>query len=67
MALPKKKTSKSRRDKRRTHDKLKVMSIVDCPRCHSKKISHRVCPNCGYYGNLQVIKFDTKEKKAKQA
>lgn len=62
MAVPKRKTSKSKRDKRRTHDKLKVLNIVDCPRCHSKKIAYRVCENCGYYNNREVIKMKEKSK-----
>jgi large subunit ribosomal protein L32 len=62
VALPKNKKSKSKRDKRRTHDKLKVASIVECPRCHNKKIAHRVCENCGYYNNREIIKIVNKEK-----
>lgn len=62
MAVPKNKKSKSKRDMRRTHDKLKVASIVECPRCHSKKIAHRVCENCGYYDNKEIIKIVSKEK-----
>ncbi len=55
MAVPKKKTSKSRRDKRRTHQKLTLPGMVECPRCHEPKLAHRVCPNCGYYKGRQVI------------
>jgi len=62
VAVPKNKKSKSKRDMRRTHDKLKVTSIVECPRCHSKKIAHRVCENCGYYDNKEIIKIVSKEK-----
>jgi len=62
VAVPKNKKSKSKRDMRRTHDKLKVASIVECPRCHSKKIAHRVCENCGYYDNKEIIKIVSKEK-----
>ncbi len=62
VAVPKNKKSKSKRDMRRTHDKLKVASIVECPRCHSKKIAHRVCENCGYYDNKEIIKIISKEK-----
>lgn len=62
VAVPKNKKSKSKRDMRRTHDKLKVASIVECPRCHSKKIAHRVCENCGYYNNKEIIKIESKEK-----
>ncbi len=63
MAVPKSKTSKSKRDKRRTHDRLRVLNIVECPRCHSKKISHRVCENCGYYSENEIIRFEEKGKK----
>lgn len=62
MAVPKRKTSKSRRNKRRTHDRLKLLNIVECPRCHSKKISHRVCQNCGYYSEHEIIIFEKKGK-----
>lgn len=62
MAVPKRKTSKSKRDKRRTHHKLKLLSIVECPRCHSKMISHRVCENCGYYAEHEIIIFEEKGK-----
>lgn len=55
MAVPKKKTSKSRRDKRRTHQKLTLPGMVECPRCHEPRLPHRVCPNCGYYKGRQVI------------
>jgi len=55
LAVPKKKTSKSRRDKRRTHQKLTLPGMVECPRCHEPKLAHRVCPNCGYYKGRQVI------------
>ncbi len=67
MPVPKRKTSKSKRDKRRTHDKLTPVNIVECSRCHSKKIAHRVCLNCGYYDNVKVLKTDEKEKKASKA
>jgi large subunit ribosomal protein L32 len=63
LAVPKSKTSKSKRDKRRTHDRLRVLNIVECPRCHSKKISHRVCENCGYYSENEIIRFEEKGKK----
>lgn len=55
MAVPKRKTSKARRDKRRTHYKLTAPQLVECPNCHEPKLPHRVCPNCGHYGGRQVV------------
>lgn len=65
MAVPKGKTSRTNRDKRRTHDGVKVLNIVECPRCHSKKIAHHVCQECGYYKNTEIISQET-DKKTKE-
>jgi len=64
MAVPKGNTSKSKRDKRRTHDKLTPVNIVECSRCHAKKLAHRVCLTCGYYDNRQVLQVAGEKKKA---
>jgi large subunit ribosomal protein L32 len=55
MATPKRKVSKTRRDKRRTHDALKAPSLSKCPQCGDSKLPHRVCPNCGTYKGVQVL------------
>lgn len=62
MAVPKGNTSKSKRDKRRTHDKLTPVNVVECPRCHAKKLAHRVCLTCGYYDNKKVLQSGEKKK-----
>lgn len=49
MAVPKRKTSKSRRDKRRANWKISAPNLVECPQCHETKLPHRVCPECGFY------------------
>ena len=49
MAVPKRKTSKARRDKRRANWKLSVPGMVECPQCGALKLSHRVCKACGTY------------------
>ena len=57
MAHPKHKISKQRRDKRRTHDKLDLPTLVNCSNCGSAVLYHRVCPECGYYrGRLMIDK-----------
>ncbi len=55
MALPKRKISKSRRDKRRTHKKLDLPPTSECPQCKEAKLPHRVCPNCGFYAGREVL------------
>ena len=64
MAVPKGNTSKSKRDKRRTHDKLTPVNVVECSRCHAKKVAHRVCLTCGYYDNKQILLQSGEKKKA---
>lgn len=55
MAVPKRKTSKSRRDKRRSsNSKMTKPNIMECPQCHEPKLPHRVCKSCGYYKNKEV-------------
>ncbi|MCR2042593.1 50S ribosomal protein L32 [Anaerosalibacter massiliensis] len=59
MAVPKRKTSKSRRDKRRASAyRLSKATFVECPQCHELKLPHRVCKSCGYYKNREVIEVE---------
>ena len=48
MAHPKRKISKQRRDKRRTHHKAEVPTLSTCSNCNASVLRHRVCPECGY-------------------
>ena len=55
MPHPKHKISKSRRDKRRTHDKLTPSQTMKCSNCGAPTLYHRVCAGCGYYrGKLAI-------------
>ncbi len=54
-ALPKKKHTRYRISGRRNHIEVKVASLSTCPHCRSPKLSHRVCPICGYYRGREVI------------
>lgn len=54
MAVPKRKTSKSKRDKRRTHQKLTAPQVMECPQCGEAKAPHRACAECGAYKEHNV-------------
>ena len=57
MAVPKRKVSKARRDKRRSNVwKLDVPAFSKCPQCGELNAPHKVCTNCGYYKGVQVLK-----------
>ena len=59
MAVPKRKVSKARRDKRRASTwKAEVPGMSECPQCHELKLPHRVCPSCGQYKGKEVIKVE---------
>ncbi len=55
MANPKRRTSKARRDRRRSHDALAAPAASKCPNCGETKLPHRACPHCGQYRDRQVI------------
>ena len=59
MAVPKKRTSKARRDRRRAHhDRMDPVSYVTCSRCGSPRLPHSVCPKCGFYKDRQVFDIE---------
>lgn len=58
MPNPKRRHSKARSARRRTHDALKAVALAGCPQCHELKMPHRVCPHCGYYRGRQVREIE---------
>jgi large subunit ribosomal protein L32 len=60
---PKRKLSKGRRDRRRAHDGLVAINLVQCSNCGEMRLPHTVCSNCGHYQGREVITIDKEEKK----
>ncbi|MBE6531491.1 MAG: 50S ribosomal protein L32 [Ruminococcaceae bacterium] len=59
MAVPKRKVSKARRDKRRSNVwKLTLPGMTKCPKCGEFVKTHRVCKACGYYKGQEVVKVE---------
>lgn len=56
MAVPKRRTSKSKRDMRRSQYKLNAPRLSPCPQCHELKPSHKACLNCGHYKDREAVK-----------
>ena len=54
MAVPKRKTSKARRDARRAQHKIEAPRVSTCAHCGSPKRSHRICPTCGTYKGREI-------------
>lgn len=55
MPNPKRKHSKTRSRKRRTHYKATEPALMACPNCGEQKLQHRVCPSCGFYDGRSIL------------
>ncbi|HEY1295539.1 MAG TPA: 50S ribosomal protein L32 [Chloroflexota bacterium] len=62
VGLPKKKISSARRGQRRSHDHIVLPPMMDCPQCKQRKPTHLVCPNCGTYNGIDILRLDAKAK-----
>lgn len=58
MAVPKRKTSKARRNQRQANWKLSPLNLSNCPKCGELMMPHRACKSCGTYKNRVVVKVD---------
>ena len=56
MPVPKRRTTRSKRDMRRAnHDKVSAPNLIPCPNCADMMVPHRVCPHCGHYKGREVV------------
>lgn len=60
MALPKRRFSRARRDKRRTQQHVPgVPTLTTCPQCGASVVAHHLCASCGTYRGRQVLAVKT--------
>ncbi|OYU14303.1 MAG: 50S ribosomal protein L32 [Alphaproteobacteria bacterium PA4] len=57
MAVPKRKTSPSKRNMRRSHHALTPVSFQECPNCGELKLPHNLCGACGHYNGREVVEI----------
>ena len=55
MAVPKRKTSKSKRDKRRSHHKIISQNVIEDKKTGEFRLSHHVDLKTGIYKGRQVF------------
>jgi large subunit ribosomal protein L32 len=55
MAVPKRKTSPSKRNMRRSHHALKATTFQECPNCGELKLPHNLCASCGHYNGREIV------------
>jgi large subunit ribosomal protein L32 len=60
VGVPKKRTSKMRRDRRRAANKnlRSPVQVIQCPKCKEPVMPHRACAACGYYKGREVLKVE---------
>lgn len=56
MPTPKRKVSKSRRDKRSANKGIKPKAFAACQTCQAPVVPHQVCKECGYYKGTKVLR-----------
>ena len=55
MAVPKRKTSKSRRNKRRSHHGVSSVNILEDKKSGEYKLSHHIDLKTGIYNGKQIL------------
>jgi len=55
MAVPKRKTSKHRKNIRKGQIKATLFQVQECPNCGANQQAHRVCNACGMYKGRKVL------------
>ena len=59
MAVPKQRKGRmSTHNRRSANDRISSPARSVCPQCGEAKLPHRVCPNCGYYKNREVLETE---------
>ena len=59
MPVPKRKTSKRRRDQRSANKGLRPKAISGCLTCQAPIAAHAVCKECGYYKGVKILQTKT--------
>jgi len=55
MPVPKRKRSRSRRDKRFANKGIKVKQLTECANCQVPLATHQACSTCGFYKGVKVM------------
>ncbi|MBU2264788.1 50S ribosomal protein L32 [Patescibacteria group bacterium] len=70
MPVPRQRHTKSKRNRQRSHQALKILGLTKCLKCGQPILPHQVCKNCGTYKGrevLDVMKKLTKREQKKRA
>ena len=63
MAVPKRKTSPSKRNMRRSHHSIKNINIIEDKDSGEPRLTHRIDLSTGMYNGRQILKQKTAKDK----
>ncbi|MCE9533707.1 MAG: 50S ribosomal protein L32 [Planctomycetes bacterium] len=63
MAVPKRRTSKSKQGHRRSHHHATPIQVQYCKSCNEPVLGHRVCSNCGWFQGRTVVVMEEEQGK----
>ena len=66
MGVPRAHSTRGQKGRRRSHLALKPVGLASCDHCHKPKLSHVICPHCGFYKGEERINVLEKELKKKE-
>jgi large subunit ribosomal protein L32 len=66
MPVPKRKTSKARRDQRQSTKFIRPEAIASCANCGVAISPHQVCTECGYYKGRKIMKTKSERKVSRE-
>lgn len=66
MPVPKRKTSKRRRDMRQSTKFIRPQAITSCKQCNEPNLPHQACTECGYYKGRKVLTTKNERTLARQ-
>ena len=64
MGVPKARNPKKNVRNRRAQwrARFRAAAVTECPHCHEPMLPHHVCPNCGYYRGMEIVKPKEEKK-----
>jgi len=65
MSVSKKRKSRAKTKRGRSHQALTKSNLIKCSKCGKSTTPHRVCPFCGSYQGKEIIKLKVKKGKEK--
>lgn len=61
FAVPARRVSHQRKNRRRAQLKVSKPTTIKCPNCGEVAVPHRACTSCGFYKGKEVVKTNDED------